>query len=114
MIRLTLPWPPSTNRYWRHWQGRTLLSREGRTYREAAVILSRGAGSVGDAPCRVAILAHKPDARRRDLDNLLKASLDALAAAGVYTDDAQITSLLIESAGIDRERPRLEITITGA
>ena len=33
MVILTLPFPPSTNRLWRHWQGRTLISREGRVYR---------------------------------------------------------------------------------
>lgn len=57
------------------------------------------------------VLAFMPDAKRRDLDNLLKAPLDAMQHAGIYLDDSQIRRLLIEHAGIDRERPRLEVTI---
>jgi crossover junction endodeoxyribonuclease RusA len=36
-----------------------------------------------------------PDKRTRDLDNLLKGPLDALAHAGVYTNDRQINDLRI-------------------
>jgi crossover junction endodeoxyribonuclease RusA len=34
-----------------------------------------------------------PDARRRDLDNVQKALLDALAKGGAYRDDSQIDRL---------------------
>lgn len=37
-----------------------------------------------------------PDRRRRDLDNALKGTLDALEKAGVYNDDGQIDKLSIE------------------
>jgi crossover junction endodeoxyribonuclease RusA len=113
---LTLPFPPSTNRYWRHWKGRTLLSREGRTYREAAVlaVMKARVQGFGRRKCRVSIVAHMPDARRRDLDNLLKASLDALTAARVFEDDSQVVRLLVEHGGIDRERPRLEVLVEAA
>jgi crossover junction endodeoxyribonuclease RusA len=46
-------------------------------------------------PLRVVIEAWRPDKRRRDLDNLLKATLDGLAHAGVYEDDSQIVDLRI-------------------
>jgi crossover junction endodeoxyribonuclease RusA len=46
-------------------------------------------------PLRVVIEAWRPDRRRRDLDNLLKATLDGLAHAGVYEDDSQIVDLRI-------------------
>lgn len=113
---ITLPFPPSTNRYWRHWKGRTLLSEAGREYRKAAVLavtLSRVNG-LGRRKCHVSIVAHMPDARRRDLDNLLKASLDALAAARVFEDDSQVVRLLVEHGGVDRARPRLEVRIEAA
>lgn len=116
MIVLTLPYPPSTNRYWRHWKGRTLLSRDGRQYREdavRAVNLAR-VDSLGNRRCRVTVNAYMPDARRRDVDNVLKASLDALSAARVYEDDSQIVKLTVERMGIDRERPRLEVTLEAA
>ena len=36
MIELTLPWPPSVNRYWRTFQGRMIISADGRAYRKGA------------------------------------------------------------------------------
>lgn len=113
---LTLPYPPSTNRYWRHWKGRTLLSRDGRSYREDAVraVMEARQDGLGRRACRVTILCFMPDARRRDLDNVLKASLDAMQAARVFEDDAQIVKLTVERGPIDRARPRLEVTVEAA
>lgn len=113
MIALTLPYPPSTNRYWRHWKGRTLLSRDGRAYREEAVraVNQARVDGIGARRCRVTVNVYMPDARRRDVDNVLKASLDALSAARVYEDDSQIVRLTVERMGIDRDRPRLEVTV---
>ncbi len=97
MIEFTLPWPPSVNTYWRNFNGRMIISAKGREYRE----------TVGDQMTlqkmvkhytgllRVEIEAFRPDKRRRDLDNLLKATLDGLAHAGVYEDDSQIVDLRI-------------------
>lgn len=97
MVEFTLPWPPSVNTYWRTFKGRMIISAKGREYRE----------TVGDqmtlqktvqhftGPLRVEIEAWRPDKRRRDLDNLLKATLDGLAHAGVYADDSQIVDLRI-------------------
>lgn len=98
--RITLPWPPSVNRYYRNVAGKTLISAEGRAYRSAVVNLlaeSRTAppmaGSVG-----VDIEAFMPDKRRRDLDNLLKGLLDALTHAGLWLDDSQVVDLRIRKA----------------
>ena len=97
MIEMTLPWPPSVNTYWRNFDGRMIISARGREYRE----------TVGDqmtlqkmvkhfkGQLKVEIEAFRPDKRRRDLDNLLKATLDGLAHAGVYEDDSQIVDLHI-------------------
>jgi len=97
MIELTLPWPPSVNTYWRNFDGRMIISARGREYRE----------TVGDqmtlqkmvkhfkGQLKVEIEAFRPDKRRRDLDNLLKATLDGLAHASVYEDDSQIVDLRI-------------------
>jgi len=96
-IEMTLPWPPSVNTYWRNFDGRMIISARGRDYRE----------TVGDqmtlqkmvkhfkGQLKVEIEAFRPDKRRRDLDNLLKATLDGLAHAGVYEDDSQIVDLRI-------------------
>jgi len=96
---LTLPWPPSVNRYWRHpttgkLAGRHLISEEGRRYRatvkEACWDVPMVPGRIG-----VAILASPPDARRRDLDNLFKSVLDSLVHAAVIEDDSLIDALSI-------------------
>lgn len=109
---ISLPWPPSVNRYWRSAMGRVLISAEGREYRRnvAACCLVQGVrGTAG--PLAVSIVAHAPDGRRRDLDNLLKAPLDALTHAGAWKDDSQISDLRI-MWGEPSKPGRLEITIT--
>ena len=98
---LFLPWPPSVNHYWRHSMGRVMISREGRQYRGRVMdaVSSQGLGVFNafgsKMRLRVAIRAYAPDKRRRDVDNLPKAILDALMHAGVYGDDSQIDELSI-------------------
>jgi len=74
-----------------------IISAKGRDYREAVCVLVQRLGI--DAGFKgklvVEIEAYQPDKRRRDLDNLLKAPLDALTHAGVYKDDSQIADLRI-------------------
>jgi len=96
-ITLTLPWPPSVNKYWRTFQGRMIISAEGRSYRKAVadqVLIQRGAKHYTGKLC-VEIEAYRPDKRRRDLDNLLKAVLDGCTHAGVWEDDSNIVDLRI-------------------
>jgi crossover junction endodeoxyribonuclease RusA len=96
MIELELPWPPSMNRYWRHVGAKTLLSRAGRKYRQAVTLRVVLAGRPRiDGRLAVEIEAFAPDRRKLDLDNRLKAILDALEHAGVYADDEQIDDLHI-------------------
>lgn len=105
-VRLCLPWPPSANRYWRHVGPRVLISREGRAYRHRVgevVQLARergGIGSVMVGPVSVRVQAYPPDRRRRDMDNLGKALLDALWMAGVFEDDYQVARLSIERGAV--------------
>jgi len=94
---LTLPYPPSVNHYWRRVGARTLISREGRRYRrDVCALLAAGCGAPLCGRLSVRLVVHPPDMRRRDLDNLGKGLLDALAHAGVYGDDSQIDLLVIE------------------
>lgn len=97
MIEFTLPWPPSVNTYWRNFNGRMIISAKGREYREEVGDQMTLQGKVAryTKPLRVVIEAWRPDKRRRDLDNLLKATLDGLAHAGVFDDDSQIVDLRI-------------------
>ena len=43
----------------------------------------------------IKVIAEPPDKRRRDLDNILKAPLDALTHAGVLMDDEQFDEINI-------------------
>jgi crossover junction endodeoxyribonuclease RusA len=96
MISLDLPWPPSLNHYYRRVGARTLISRTGRQYRTAMIaLLHRQFTQPLLGRLQVTICAHPPDRRRRDLDNIQKALLDALQHAGVYADDCQIDSLTV-------------------
>lgn len=108
--RLTLPWPPSVNNYWRQFKGRLIISADGRRYRDLVL-----ASFVGRTPIaeRIAVtmFAFPPDRRRRDLDNALKAPLDALTHARVWEDDSLIDLLLIERGEVVRGG-RLEVSIS--
>lgn len=69
---ITLPWPPSNNRYYRHNRGRTHISAEGQAYRDNVTrIIKNAMLDIGLAmPVKIRIECHMPDRRRRDLDNL--------------------------------------------
>lgn len=117
MIRLTLPLPPSINSYWRSATTRAgvtkvLISREGRRWKKQAGLIAQmqhgGAPLAGDVGLE--IVAYFRD-RRRDLDNILKPSLDLLQAAGIIENDRQVVRIVATRA-TDRGNPRVEIEIT--
>jgi crossover junction endodeoxyribonuclease RusA len=98
-VTLDLPYPPSVNTFWRRWRGKVVLARAAREFRQrvAERWLSyrhshrhEGFGRSLVA-CRVTVCP--PDARRRDLDNILKALFDAIQHAGIIEDDSQIRRL---------------------
>lgn len=94
---LTLPFPPSNNRYYRHARGRHYIDQPGRDYRKAVAGIVKGIGMPKlTGRLHVTIHAAPPDRRRRDLDNMLKALLDALTVAEAYEDDSQIDSIGIK------------------
>lgn len=97
-IEFTLPFPPSVNHYWRNFRGRMVIGARGRAYRKAATdaIADQRVPCDGlGGPLQVELTAHPPDRRRRDLDNLQKALLDAVVAAGVIEDDSNIDDLRV-------------------
>jgi crossover junction endodeoxyribonuclease RusA len=94
-MRIDLPWPPSVNRYWRNWRGRIVISAEGRAFRESVRALHANADTFGpDVRLLVAVDVYPPDRRKRDIDNLMKATLDALEGC-VFEDDNQVDHLVI-------------------
>ena len=98
---IELPYPPSINHYWRRVGNRTLISKEGRRFRKRVLaILSVRKHEPMTGSLAVRVVAHPPDRRRRDLDNIVKALLDALEHGGIYQDDSQIDRLAIERASV--------------
>jgi len=97
MIEFELPYPPSINHHYRRVGPRTLISREGRAFRgEVASALAHLGLKPMDGPLEVHIDVFPPDKRRRDLDNVQKALLDAMEHGGVYRDDSQVKKLVAE------------------
>jgi crossover junction endodeoxyribonuclease RusA len=94
---LELPYPPSVNTYWRANGKRRFISKEGTLFKLAvqAYCFREKVKSFGDKRLNVYINIHPRSKRRFDLDNCLKAILDAMMAAGVYDDDSQIDQLTI-------------------
>jgi crossover junction endodeoxyribonuclease RusA len=76
-----------------------VISERGRKFLKE-VKLTVGAVTAQVGRLRVEIEVYPPDRRKRDIDNVCKATLDALAKAGVYQDDSQIDVLLITRMGI--------------
>lgn len=66
---LQLPFPPSTNHYWRMWRGRMVIGREGRVFRARVCALAGGGARKPPAGGRIALCmdAFPPDRRRREL-----------------------------------------------
>ena len=101
---VVLPWPPSVNSCWRTVNGRTMVSKKGRIYKQAATraVLVAGANKHLPGRLRVKLTAYPPDRRRRDIDNLTKLALDSMQVAGVYLDDSQIDELTIIRADVEK------------
>ena len=96
MIRIELPYPPSINHYYRHVGNKVLISRKGKEYRQEVVsIVSRLGFKTLLGPLKMDIEIWPPDRRRRDVDNVQKALLDALEHGGIYGNDSQIHKLSI-------------------
>lgn len=102
MIRLSLSFPPSANALWRSVNGSNILSAPYRKWKRIAAseIFAQQVGEGGqtslDGPYRMTLTLDRPDRRKRDLSNRIKAVEDALVAAGVVKDDSDCQRLTVE------------------
>jgi len=114
-MKLTLPFPPSVNGYWRSTKQGMKISASGRSFRInafAAVVkqLKRVPQPI-TVGVEVTVILCPPDKRRRDLDNYQKALFDSLTHARVWADDSQIKRFTVEWGEITKGG-KAEVTIT--
>lgn len=91
---LTLKIPPSTNRVWRTFRRRPILSKASRDFR--AHVAHEVKEQLGDLRIagQLALTLHiYPQRKTADVDNFFKSTLDALKHAGLFKDDNQVTKV---------------------
>lgn len=107
MIELTLPYPPSVNTYKR--VGRLVRTKNGKIYQYRVNcsattrfyyevwMMTRGIALKGlkGAVIGLELDVYPPDKRKRDLDNILKPTIDSLMNSGLFDDDSQIALLVV-------------------
>lgn len=110
MTIIDLPWPPSTNRIWRHGRGRTYLDpRYAAWKREAdATYLAnkrKWRPIKGQFNARITLDETRP--RRGDLDNRIKPILDFLQRVGLIENDSLLKALSVTWGDADGVRVEL-------
>lgn len=123
IIEFEVPFPPTLNHAWRRVGNHTVLAKAQREYRQRVLReMATTAWHDDDAPLTalalplldrlaVALRFFPPDQRRRDLDNLPKAVLDALTHAGLWRDDEQIDCLMLSRSEASPGNPRVVVRV---
>lgn len=112
-VTLFLPWPPSVNHYWMASGKRRYIGAKGKEFRLLVLSAWNRARvqGFGNARLSVSVVAYPPDRRARDLDNILKAALDALQHARAFEDDSQIDRLIVDRGEVRKADSGLLVTI---
>lgn len=97
MIFLKLPLPPSVNSYRTIFRGRMNITKAGREFKAAVAdyVVEYKVPKLGDSKLKVTMVLFPRDKRKIDIDNRIKAVLDALEDAGVFNNDFQVDHLEI-------------------
>ncbi len=107
---IVLPYPPSVNHYYRRTRsGQVYLRTEAQAFRDRVHVewLAQSWMPL-QCPLSLEIRAFRPRARG-DIDNVLKATLDAMSGR-YFVDDRQVVRLLVH-LDMDRKSPRLEVVM---
>lgn len=108
-LTFTLPVPPSSNRWWRKWKNRMVLSDEAREYKSLVAMAYRRAELKGDVAVDLTWFRER---RSGDLDKRLGVILDSLQGIA-YATDAQIVQLSARRQD-DPKNPRVIVTVRAA
>ena len=96
-LQLNLPYPPSVNTYWGFHGHRRFLTAKALEFKKfVKKEVDQHSIRFGLARLEITIIACAPDKRTRDIDNILKPTLDALVEAGLFHDDAQVDRLTVK------------------
>ena len=92
---MKIPFPPSVNHLWIHTRGRKVINKQYQEFIDAIVTALIGRQNLLDESdyYSVSLIAFPSDRRRRDLDNIFKATLDALTRAKIWRDDSQVVEI---------------------
>ena len=109
---LTLPVPPTSNKWWRMWRGRMVKSNEAREYQETASQLAMMQQiPLIEKPTEVCVtIRWFREAMRGDLDKRYSIMLDALQGIA-YENDSQIAEIHAYRE-LDRQNPRMEVMVS--
>jgi crossover junction endodeoxyribonuclease RusA len=113
-ITLYLPFPPSINDYYGNRGHVKYVKKKGKEFRNTLreEIRQQLLGELEplSQPLKVTVTLYMPDRRRRDLDNYMKALLDACSPdekecwPGIWEDDSLIDQLLIYRGEVVRNK----------
>ena len=106
--KITLPYPPSANRYWRTYNNRVVVSAEARAYKKQVAESWIWNGDPVAGEVSVTLKVFRPR-RSGDLDNRIKTLLDSLNGIA-YNDDSQVVELHAYRFD-DKHAPRVEVEI---
>ena len=109
MITLVLPYPPTVNHMYRRARGHLALTPEALAFRHAVrmIAMVQGVQPI-TGPVAVFLDVYRPR-RRGDLDNILKATIDALQSLA-YHDDQQVEQITAQRYE-DKRAPRVEVSV---
>lgn len=108
IVRMILPIPPSSNRYWRtSKEGFTFVSTEAKDYKRRVAFIA-GLDTLIYSEVSVTLRIFR-ERRAGDLDNKLKVLFDSLQGV-VIADDKQIVEIHAFRFD-DRKHPRVEVEI---
>ncbi len=112
-MKIVLPYPPSSNRYWRNFRGRVVKSQEARDYQKTVICLadvcaSNGLPTLLTGAVGLELNFYRPQ-RRGDLDNRIKVLVDALQGIA-YDNDSQVSEIHAFRHD-DKQRPRVEVSV---
>lgn len=104
---ITIPFPPSVNTYYRRSQYSTYMSKKGREFSKDVATLLKDKmldQELISSRLSVTLELSAPNRRKYDIDNRIKAALDALQKGGLFVDDEQIDRLVTSRLEIDENK----------